>query len=444
MLEPTARVSTICPLGCLQSGGLLLKFQSPFLIILFFSLNATSQIISPSGREVKFSYSTTVWAPVGQYVSALDLATLQAQHMFGIFASREFVAPYGINPDQTESIGAPSKTMKIEIKSVRTLNGQKIVEYTNSGRLILEKTAAQEILSRGQFSVPLPKNPFEIYDKKCTDSHYTEFSDYWYFFNPFRGACSRFSVAPYSDGVTVKVSAAPARSGDLTPRLDLVRGGNRNGSAFLIYVVHGYSDSSTSPRDDGRKSFKQFNTHMRELGFAEEVKRPRTTYPLHLYTKAMTFNGKKADVEIRHLLVETDIESRNVSFAKFFREAVENADVIIYAGHSGLGSNLDIPLLETKAGKFSFPRGKRQIYFFEACSSYSYYLEPFRAEKTLATIDIVTNGLSSYFHTGDAIMRVFMNYLLNEDIDDAPWLEILEAMEQPLGGGSYLTNVGGI
>jgi hypothetical protein len=80
-------------------------------------------------------------------------------------------------------------------------------------------------------------------------------------------------------------------------RLDLLRGPNGNGDTFRIDVVHGFESSQT-----------------------------------------------------RSFLVETEITARAKSFAVSFKEAVENADVIFYAGHSGLGGNLDIPSLEEKAG----------------------------------------------------------------------------------------------
>ncbi|MFN7455308.1 MAG: hypothetical protein ACK5RO_11685, partial [Pseudobdellovibrionaceae bacterium] len=162
-----------------------------------------------------------------------------------------------------------------------------------------------------------------------------------------------------------------------------------------------------------------------------------------LFTKEMTFNGRPTLVEVRHLLTDTGAESRSTVFAKFFKKAVKEADVIIYAGHSGLGGNLDIPTLERKAGAFEFNPQKRQVFFFESCSSYSYYLEPFAAEKTKAKIDIVTNGLSSYFHTGPFVLEVFVTSILDETVKDTSWLEILRRMEAPLEGGSYLLNVGG-
>jgi hypothetical protein len=149
-------------------------------------------------------------------------------------------------------------------------------------------------------------------------------------------------------------------------------------------------------------------------------------------------------VEIKSLLVDTGIESRSRVFADFFREAVQTADVIYYAGHSGLGGNLDISSLEAKSGEFVFPRNKRQIFFFDSCSSYSYYLEPFSAQKTRARIDVVTNALASYFHTGGLVKSEFLDVLLDPDLTDLSWLDILKRIEFALEGESYLMSVGGV
>lgn len=133
-----------------------------------------------------------------------------------------------------------------------------------------------------------------------------------------------------------------------------------------------------------------------------------------------------------------------MTFAKFFKEAVENADVIIYGGHSGLGGNLDIPSLESKAGKFKFNSKKRQIFYFDSCASYAYYLTQFSGEKTKSKIDILTNGLSSYFETSQAVLEGLLENILSETKEDVSWMQIMKDMEKPLDGGSFLLNVGGV
>lgn len=404
-----------------------------------------TQILAPSAQELNYSFKSTVIANQSDGYNAKQLAELQASYVFGIFSSPELISEFSLNPLDVGGLGAPKANMNVQILSQEAEDGQLVVDYQASGIMIVHNKVANRLLGKRQLDLPLPLRPLDVYDKKCTDPHYDSFGDFWYFYNPFRKGCEYLTQEPVSQPVQLKVRAGVQVKKDLSPRLDLVRGHNGNGDLFSIYVVHGYYESAKDPKDDGRLSFKKYNDYLREKGFQEKSLREQTTWPLSIFTGSIQMkNGKTIQVEIRHALVESGAESRNVYFAKFFKEAVENADVVIYAGHSGLGSNLDIPYLESKAGKFKFPTNKRQIFFFESCSSYSYYLDHFKFEKTKATIDVVTNGLSSYFETGHDLLSVFTDHMLDPGNDQVTWMKILKDMELPLQGGSYLTNVGGL
>lgn len=415
-----------------------------FLILQFLQA-AFGQILAPSAQEVRYSFESTVVIEKQTSYKPLEIAELQASHLFGIFASPENIRKFGLDPEKVGGLGAPKKNMGIEILSRRQKDGKWVYTYRSAGTFILHKKAAAILLSKKSLRVSLPLEPLTTYDIKCTDPHYNGFGDFWYFYNPFRSGCEYLYRPPVAIPVEIKIQQGLAPKKDISPRLDLLRANNGNGNLFSIYVIQGYYESSQDPRDDGFKSFKLYNGFLRSLGFQEKEVRAGTSYPLSIFTGTLPLSsGKIIDVEIRHLLVESGAESRNVSFAKFFKEAVEQGDVVIYSGHSGLGSNLDIPYLERKAGKFNFPAGKRQIFWFESCASYSYYLDHFRFQKTRATIDVVTNGLSSYFETGHDLLKAFTVQMLNPVDADKPWLKILQEMESPLEGGSYLLNVGGL
>lgn len=414
-------------------------------LILHFLQAAFGQILAPSAQEVRYSFESTVVIEKQTSYKPLEIAELQASHLFGIFASPENIRKFGLDPEKVGGLGAPKKNMGIEILSRRQKDGKWVYTYRSAGTFILHKKAAAILLSKKSLRVSLPLEPLTTYDIKCTDPHYNGFGDFWYFYNPFRSGCEYLYRPPVAIPVEIKIQQGLAPKKDISPRLDLLRANNGNGNLFSIYVIQGYYESSQDPRDDGFKSFKLYNGFLRSLGFQEKEVRAGTSYPLSIFTGTLPLSsGKIIDVEIRHLLVESGAESRNVSFAKFFKEAVEQGDVVIYSGHSGLGSNLDIPYLESKAGKFNFPAGKRQIFWFESCASYSYYLDHFRFQKTRATIDVVTNGLSSYFETGHDLLKAFTVQMLNPVDADKPWLKILQEMESPLEGGSYLLNVGGL
>lgn len=426
--------------------SLLITGLSTFFTILGLSSVAQGQIIGPSVTEVKFSYTTTFQAPEdNEQGSDEALADLHASHIFGIFSSPTMISRFIGTNAVTGGLGGPRSQMKIKILSSETADGIITIKYSNSGKMILNKNAAKKILAKGSLNLPLPTNPYEIYDEKCTDPHYSSFGDYWYFYDPFRTGCDYLSRAPMATKVNIKIVPSENKKMDLTPKLPALRGDNGNGNKFSVYIITGYYDSDPGKRDPGIKNFKEIRNGFVKNGFKISSKRPNTAMPLNIYTKTIELNsGKVMEVEVNHLLVKTDIDTTLVTFAKFFKKAVEEADVIIYGGHSGLGRNLDIPSLEEKAGKFVFNTKKKQIFFFDSCSSYSYYLEHFAVEKTKAKIDIISYGLSSYFHTSTPVMFAFLDHLFKTDSQDVQWMDVLNDMENVLDGDTYLLNVGGI
>lgn len=416
------------------------------LTLLITGIGAQAQILGPSVKEVKFSYTASFQAPSdNELQDDQALANFHASHIFGIFSSRTVVEKLLGSAADTGGVGGPRTQMKIKILSSKTENGLVSIKYSNTGKMILNKIAAKKLIAKGSLNLPLPNNPYEIYDEKCTDEHYSGFGDYWYFYDPFRVGCEYLSRAPMATNVNIKISEVEYKQLERTLKLPALRGDNANGSLFSIYIINGFSDDPKDKDDYGYDNFNEIGATFKEMGFSIKKTRANSTKPLNIYRKTITLdNGKTVDVEVKHLLVETSIETRSKVFAKFFKEAVENADVVVYGGHSGLGANLDIPSLEEKAGKFKFNPNKKQIFFFDSCSSYSYYLEHFAVEKTKSKIDILTNGLSSYFHTSTGILFAFMDRLLVTETKDILWMDVLSDMEGTLDGGTYLLNVGGI
>lgn len=420
--------------------------MSIVLTLLLSVLSAQAQIMGPSVTEVKYSYTTTFQVPEDNDLQDDEaLANFHASHMFGIFTSPTMISKYIGRDALTGGLGGPRTQTKIKILSSEVENGLVTIKYSNSGKMILNEKAAKKIIAKGTLELPMPTNPYEIYDEKCTDEHYTSFGDYWYFYDPFRQGCTYLSKAPMATQVSLKVVENEVKKLDLTPKLPALRGNNGNGDLFSIYIISGYYEDGSDKNDPGFENFAEIQQTFEDMGFKTKSKGINTTKPLNIYTKDIQLdNGKMMNVEVKHLLVDTGIETRSKVFAKFFKEAVEQGDLIVYGGHSGLGANLDIPSLEEKAGKYNFDPKKKQIFFFDSCSSYSYYLEHFAAEKTKAKIDIISNGLSSYFHTSNGVLFALMDHMFKTENTDTPWMEILSDMENTLGGDTYLLNVGGI
>lgn len=423
---------------------------SIFFIFSWISLvcayEASAQVFGPSVEERTFSLEARFISKSKRKSDWNSEADTQLSHLFGVFHSPKMIRRFRLDPDFVGGIGAPQLPIsKSNFVASKRPDGRYSITYKANGKVLLHEKVARALETSGMLEVPLPVEMESFYLKKCTDTHYSSFGDFWYFYDPFKNGCESLSRPPLAETFVLNLGPSVERKLDMDVRLDLLRGANDNGDVFRVDVIHGFESSSRNRRDDGRINFNAFQKWLKSEGFSLDQAQAYVNRPLNFWTKEITLrSGKVLQVEIRSLLVETAIGSRTRSFAKFIKEAVENADVIYYAGHSGLGGNLDIPSLESKVGGFRFASQKRQVFFFESCSSYSYYLDPFRSEKTRKKIDIITNGLSSYFDTGNAMLTNFLASLLDPSIEDTTWDKVLGLIEKDLYGRSYLTNVGGI
>ncbi|KHD89733.1 MAG: hypothetical protein OM95_01280 [Bdellovibrio sp. ArHS] len=412
-----------------------------FLLVLLSAHSAAAAVFSPSSVEVKFTYSTEFMTTDGS--DAVTLADLHAQHLFGYMQSPTMVTFYKINSD-TPGIGAPRFPLAYEILKNRKSAGVRTIAYKVTGVLLLNKNTAKKLLDEGVWKITMPSDLDNFYEEKCTDEHYNSFGDFWYFYDPFREGCEFLRQAPMARSVNIKIAAFKNAPADTSASLDKLRDDNGNGDLFEITTINGYADSAKDPEDAGRMAFEELNTWLRQSGFNEKIVARYQNRPIHQFTKTLKrSDGSEVQVRITRLLAETAVASKNVTFAKFFKHSVENADVVIYAGHSGLGGNLDIASLEEKAGGFEFQTRKHQIFFFDGCSSYSYYLTMFEERKSKGKIDILTNGLSSYFGYETPVHKVLFKHLLQ--VNSSPtWGEILRDMERPLGGMTFMLNVGSL
>lgn len=400
-----------------------------------------AQVISPSARELVLSFDAEF---VVQLTHDRDVATAiddHSSHLFGVLHSPHWNALYGLYRD-LGGIAAPRLPAKTQLISAVPIKGTRRlfqVRYRYLGVFLVHRKVAQDWISHGQITLPMPYKMTSIYNVNCTDEHYTTRGDYWYFYDPYRKGCEYLLAEPYHRMVTMKVSAPAEPKREYRPDLRTLRGDNGNGSIMKISIIHGFNESDRARADEGRIGFEKLNADLRKAGFSQEVAQKKFTSPLYIFRKKVG----AIDVEIHHLLANTEIDARSDRFAQFFKDSIETADVLMYLGHSGLGANLDIESLESRVGEFQFQPRKKQILYFDSCASYSYYLELFRMQKRRSKIDVVTNGLSSYFTQSEAVLRRFLNALVFAK-DEATWLQILSDMEVPLKGDSYLLNVGGI
>ncbi len=410
-----------------------------YIFLLLSCLHA--QIISPQAVEVNFRLES-------EFVTTVDadpelLANRQLQHLFGVLHSPGFVSAYDQNFASLEGAGGLQIPVKLKILTYTVDGNVFVIRYQARGVMLLQKDIATKLLADGGVTVPMPYLMDKFYQKKCTDPHYKTIGDFWYFYDPFRVGCEKFKTEPLARDVFITMSARTNKKYETKPDLKTIRGDNGNGDVLLISMLNGYAESSRTENDQGRVTFDATNALLVANGFIQKTLRRLETSPMYTFEKEIPGDRGTIKVRIERLLVDTDIAARTKVFANYFKSAMENSDVIIYSGHSGLGGNLDIPSIEAKAGTINFNQNKKQIAYFDSCSSYSYYLSTFRDVKRRSKIDIITNGLNSYFGVAADVHMALLKHVL-DPTSHPDWLTLLQDMEAPLDGSTYLLNVGGI
>ena len=395
--------------------------------------------LSPEGREVSFQYKAMF--VTSEEGGSQELALKHAQFLFGYLQSPELVRRFGIYKD-TPGIGAPTWPLEINIIE-RTKHGdKKAITYEAKGTLLLNRMVTDQILPNGNWELNLPYDLDNYFDEKC--SHWEAEivpGNFWYYYDPYFKGCEKLNAEPFARSTPVRIQEIAEASSDQSTSLAELRGPNGNGEIFEIVTINGF-DEKANPKDNGAKAFASINEYFENSGFKKTYLQNYEDRPIVRFEKTLqTSQGKDVLVRVTRLLAKTDLSLRNVTFAKFFKNAIENADVVVFAGHSGADVVLDISDIEDKAGPVRFNFEKHQLFFFDACSGYSYYLPMFKDNKAPGTLAVLSFGLPSQFGFESSMHQILFDALLDFNSDDINWLDLMTNMEKPLKGMTFLLNL---
>jgi hypothetical protein len=120
----------------------------------------------------------------------------------------------------------------------------------------------------------------------------------------------------------------------------------------------------------------------------------------------------------------------------YFRTAFKNGDVVLYDGHSYIGSG---PLDPNNYSASDFAN-RYQIFFFNSCVSYNYYGVDYFDLKSGASqqLDLVNNGIEVYIRDGGKSMGQFIVALF--DGKQHSWLTVLEKTQVSIWYGVHDPN----
>ena len=289
-------------------------------------------------------------------------------------------------------------------------DGQTVtISYEYTGTIVVENNKKET------YPVYLPINPDKIYassmvGKKnpCTDEHYQTEGDFWYFWSPSRSGCKLKKGRDYNvvQGDLSRISNSKLSYPEYKNLPD------ENGK-ITIHVLFGMDDpeedhNPLNSEDINSGNYRDFRDYLISKGYQSTIWNEEQVSAI-----AKTLDGEapfvenltKGNIEYRFFYGPTGIDENAKGFHWFYKDAIENASIMMYEGHSGLGGHLDLKSIEEDLGEnINFNLNRYQIFFFDSCTSYRYYNTQYFKRKKSATdlggtkkLDILTNGLSTLF-----------------------------------------------
>ena len=325
----------------------------------------------------------------------------QLNHLFGPMGEAEFKA-------------VPRGNHKISNISITKVSGSKYkASYDYAGTIVLQNGPTAE------FQIVLPNNPDTIYasamsgsKNPCTDPHYQSEGDFWYFWNPAKPGCKLRENEDYQ-----KIEAKIQRITNTVqtyPEYDrLVDDGKIEFTVLMGMDNPKLGRDPNKSKDINADNFVEIKNKLNSWGYTgrkwtkKEIKTfTGKTFKKTPYVEEFSKKIGSLNIFVTVFFGPSGIDEDSTAFHHFFKSGLEKSSVTIYDGHSGLGGHLDLGSIESTEGFTIAPKQNRyQIYFFNSCSSYTYYNTMFFDRKITSSdphgtknLDILTNGLSTYFN----------------------------------------------
>lgn len=324
--------------------------------------------------------------------------------------------PMSYNP----VLAAPKGDGKFSEKKIEKIKNGYRIHYTYNGTIVLQNGP------RTHYPVVLPVNPEALWRKTsakkknpCTDPEDQGEEDFSYFWSPTLPGCDRL-IHEGDDYYTIdaKIERLP-NTEHTRPNYEAMP--DKNGD-IQIFLLMGLDDSSmgrnpiesaSTPKYDdlNAKNFRAIRRQLQSLGFESrelshaEIRDviPVDTRPLpYVEELVQEYNNDRARrIVITMFFGKTDIGEASLGFNYYLKHAMETGAVTIYDGHSGLGTNLVIPVLERRMKvKFNLPKDRYQIFYANSCSSYAYYNASFFQRKSNKNLNVITAGAPTPFDGG--------------------------------------------
>jgi hypothetical protein len=240
------------------------------------------------------------------------------------------------------------------------------------------------------------------YGVDCVDwaAHDVSSGNLWYYYRPLRSGCVLDEADLFRTEATVALSAENTTG--KYPEYDMVW---EDGALEVVAIFGKYEDGAVSSGDAGISAYNAFIRSVRQKLAPHAL----TTIPAEIPSSPgvavpdITFQATLPDgrrVQVTALLVD-NVRVAGPVFDARYEQLSPSADVILYNGHAGLGSNV-----KALVRKGKFVAGKYLIVFMNGCDTFAYVDGALAQARALLNPDdptgtkymeIITNAMPAFF-----------------------------------------------
>ncbi len=393
---------------------------------------------SPKGKEQVVSFTGTFLTEFRSLdkISELSLQEREQFKQLRIVPTLKYL----FGPLTHREIGNPQRGLELQVDwtTATMRRGRVAVKYRYQAVWILDARI------QGAFPLPVPFDAEDLYTpnwKRCTDSHPDHQTNYyyWYYWDPARPGCDHTQLGLYQT-VSVELGAQTQNQQLSFPEYDKILRSGPEGKGLHMTFAFGYVEDPANPNpdfdfDSGMQAYRNFLQQTRvALAGLPDAAFTETPILQKEYLGANNPNlviGHRFAGSLRGVPTQVNIVTaagidQMELFAKSF--AHDHDGFFGWLGHSRVGSGFDADrfarMLERNPAYYSMTNNYQLVYW-GGCNSYSYYTLPFFDLKARASngadpkgtlgLDIIANGLPSYFHLNSVNSSIILRNLLAWD-----------------------------
>lgn len=442
--------------------GVTMKLKCFLGLVFFCNLSLATndtELYSRSADEYNVAFRAllrTKWKSIEQ----ISVLSASQKKEFEEYTLRPTVK-YIFGPLTNRSLGGEQKGSQLTIlwSEAAMDHGVVAVPYNYSGQWLVNKKA----VANGDIAVPIPFDLDGLITprwKNCTDSapEHQDYSWYWYFWDPSRYGCDHQEGVQYQV-ITPQLVKKTEQTVVSYPEYKAMIQGNTIRMTFAFgYVEDNYSPDPFTDRDMGMDQFRSFLAMVRK---DTGIYNPRQSEILEREYLGSSNDSRKIGMrfqfEKRGVLFDIKVvAAASIDQMEIFTKSFSHDHDAFFGwfGHSRVGNGFDadkFARLTRQSPSFYTLTPNYQMIYWAGCNSYSYYTKPFfdfkanlipQDVKGTKSLDIISNGLPSYFSLNAANAEVLLDVVVNFD-RNATYQEIVNRIErQSNASGIYvLANV---